>query len=41
MRCEDCWEYRNTEDIPFYKLEPLKKLFVNDPVERMTIEIHD
>ena len=41
MRCEDCWEYLNTEELPYYKVEPLKKLFVHDPVERMAIEIHE
>ena len=41
MRCEDCWEWRNTEDLPYSKLKPLKKLFVRDPVERMAIEIHE
>ena len=41
MRCKDCCEYLNTDELPYYKLEPLKKLFVRDPVERMAIEIHE
>jgi len=41
MRCKDCCENLNKEELSYQTLEPLKKLFVHDPVERMAIEIHE